>query len=273
MEEPAPPYLTYPFTEEDAAQFVELALQDRPGKNKHVIAFKDQKAEFLQAYERIQSLVDKQLLLDDFKTRHKKLKSGDFSGYHIANNQIERLWNIDIAFFIQVMNFLRAGLEPPVALWIWQTLNFETATRPDYCNILIDSYLFAESKYQFALFLETFNPADYQPGPATSTQRNEQPGPVKDKERSADTQRKARQAVTLYENKIEEIVKRNTGKLNPLSDKQVVAQALTAYVQNAVSNNLAFTEKGLQRYLSDIGKKATAKKYGGQLVRQLRERK
>lgn len=97
--------------------------------------------------------------------------------------------------------------------------------------------------------------------------------PAANKERSEGTQRKARQAVTFFEEQINNIVQRERGKQRPKSADEIVSEAITQYCLLAVGRNLATTEKGLNRYLKDIGKTQTARKYGGQLVGQYRSNK
>lgn len=89
-------------------------------------------------------------------------------------------------------------------------------------------------------------------------------------ERKENTQRKARQAITLFENRIEEIVSRERGKTYPLPADQITTEAIRKYSELAVARNLGADVKSLNRYLNDIGKNTTAKKYGRQLVGQFR---
>lgn len=116
----------------------------------------------------------------------------------------------------------------------------------------------------------------YNPEALEPPTKETKPKPNKDissSKRSEDTQRKARQAVTLYENKLDELVKCENGKRSPKSDKDIVELGLQDYCRLAKSQNLGSDPKSLGRYLKDIGKQGTALQYGRQLVRQLRERK
>ncbi|WP_020597124.1 hypothetical protein [Spirosoma panaciterrae] len=99
--------------------------------------------------------------------------------------------------------------------------------------------------------------------------------PVNDKrsnpKRNEDTERKARQAVTLYEDQIESILQRERGKQFPLTEKEIVKMAIKKFIELATGRNLGATQRSLDRYLEDIGKVETSLKYGRQLVRQFKK--
>lgn len=90
------------------------------------------------------------------------------------------------------------------------------------------------------------------------------------KPRSEEIQRIARRAITLFEDQVKNIIQRENGKQKPLSKKEIVAEAIQKYCDLAKSQRYAATETGIKRYLSYIGKPETARRYAGQLVRQLK---
>ena len=159
----------------------------------------------------------------------------------------------------------------------WYAGNEPLKVTSDFFTDLQDALMFKHG----ALLWLTYHLRDIygipQPEGTKTPAESDSPNPDRPnnkKEPGDNAQRKARQAVTLFENRISEIVKREKGKRNPLKDKQVVAEAISKYIELAPAQNLATDEKSLIRYIkSCIGETQTAKKYGGQLVGQERGRK
>jgi hypothetical protein len=258
----------HPFTEQEAQQFTTWALQIRPGLKRPAASrtFIEERLVSIPSHsERTRFLTNYSLIIN-------ALKESQWAKAGLSPDLMESALGIDQQHYYEMIQLLRVGHPVPLAHWIWQYENLNGPRRMDWR--LVDTYLLADGVVKASAYLEELT-VEQQSVQVVQTipEQNIQPPPANQPKNSrinnGRTQAIARRAVTFFEKLVEDEAAKERGKRNPKAKKQIVADAISRYREQAPKLKYGASVKTLRRYLEDIGKPQAVKEYAGQLVGQI----
>jgi hypothetical protein len=146
------PILTLaPFSKREARQFVDWALQKRPAMSGAPESAEKLRAQFDQEYTAIPSNLDRSEFLEAARLNAYRWKNNEIGGKHANRKDLGSFLGIDMDLFSEFARMNKVS--KPIDLARYIPLN-----RANMNWKVIDTYLFAQSKYQYALYLEHFIP-------------------------------------------------------------------------------------------------------------------